>query len=75
MVIAGHGGGYLKYPGIHYQPAPLSGNYSYGNHPGPTSGNTSDVLLSILRAFDPAASYIGETDGAGSGTPLTDILA
>jgi hypothetical protein len=75
MLIAGHGSGYLKYPGIHYQPAPLSGNYSYGNHPGPTSGNTSDVLLSILRAFDPAASFIGEQNGAGSGTPLTDILA
>jgi hypothetical protein len=75
MIIAGHGSGYLKYPGIHYQPEPLSGNYSYGNHPGPTSGNTSDVLLSILRAFDPAASFIGETNGAGSGTPLTDILA
>lgn len=75
MVIAGHGSGYLKYPGIHYQPAPLSGNYSYGNHPGPSSGNTSDVLLSILKAFDPAATWIGEQNGAGSGTPLTDILA
>jgi hypothetical protein len=75
MLIAGHGSGYLKYPGIHYQPAPLSGNYSYGNHPGPSSGNTSDVLLSILRAFDPAATFIGEQNGAGSGTPLTDILA
>jgi hypothetical protein len=75
MLIAGHGSGYLKYPGIHYQPAPLSSNYAYGNHPTPTSGNTSDVLLSILRAFDPAASYIGEQNGAGSGTALTDILA
>jgi hypothetical protein len=75
MLIAGHGSGYLKYPGIHYQPAPLSGNYSYGSHPGPSSGNTSDVLLSILRAFDPAASFIGEQNGAGSGTALTDILA
>jgi hypothetical protein len=75
MLLAGHGSGYLKYPGIHYQPAPLSGNYSYGTHPGPSSGNCSDVLLSILRAFDPAASFIGEQNGAGSGTALTDILA
>jgi hypothetical protein len=75
MVIAGHGSGHLKYPGIHYQPEPLSGNYSYGNQPGPSSGNTADVLLSILQAFDPAASQIGEQGGAGSSTPLTEILA
>jgi hypothetical protein len=80
MVIAGHGSGYLKYPGIHYQPAPLSNNYNYGNWPTPSSGNTSDVLLSILQAFDPNATWIGEQPdnfgaGAGSGTPLVDILA
>jgi hypothetical protein len=80
MILAGHGGGHLKYPGVHYQPAPLSGNYSYGNHPGPSSGNTTDVLLSILQGFDPEASWVGEQpdgqgDGAGSGTPLLDIMA
>lgn len=80
MVIAGHGGGYLKYPGIHYQPAPLAGNYNYGSWPTPSSGNTSDVLLSILHGFDPNATWIGEEpdnfgNGAGSGTPLPDILA
>lgn len=76
MLIAGSGGGYLKYPGIHYQPMPL-GNYSYGSWPGNSSGNCSDVLLSILQAFDPSATWIGEddNDGAGSGTPLTDIIA
>jgi hypothetical protein len=77
MVIAGHGGGYLKYPGIHYQPAPLAADYEYGSHPGPTSGNTSDVLLALLRAFDSSAAWIGEEDegGAGSGTALGEILA
>ncbi len=79
MVIAGHGRGYLKNPGIHYQTAPL-GNYSYGSWPTPSSGNTSDVLLSILKAFDENAAWIGEEpdnfgNGAGSGTPLPDILA
>ncbi|PRP89885.1 hypothetical protein ENSA5_69910 [Enhygromyxa salina] len=80
MILAGAGGGYLKYPGIHYQPEPLSGNYSHGSHPGPTSGNTTDVLMSIMRAFDDSVSWIGEQpndqgEGAGSGTPLTEILA
>lgn len=75
MLIAGHGGGYLKHPGIHYQPEPLSGNYNYGSHPGPSSGNTSDVLLALLHAFDPSATRVGEQDGAGSSTPLTEILA
>lgn len=80
IVLAGHGGGYLKYPGIHYQPAPLSPNYKYGSWPTPSSGNTSDVLLSVLRGFNPSAQWIGEQpnnqgQGAGSGTPLAEILA
>lgn len=87
MIVAGHGGGHLQYPGVHYQPEPLSGNYSYGTHPGPSSGNTSDVLLSILQGFDPDASWVGEQpddqpddqpdeqgDGAGSGTALLEIM-
>ncbi|NVB43064.1 DUF1552 domain-containing protein [Pseudenhygromyxa sp. WMMC2535] len=77
MLIAGHGRGHLKHPGIHYQPEPLSDSYSYGSQPGPSSGNTSDVLLALLQGFDPDAAWIGEEDegGAGSGTPLTDIMA
>lgn len=80
ILLAGHGRGYLKHPGIHFQPAALSNNYSHGQWPGPSSGNTSDVLLAILQRFDPAATWIGEEpgqfgDGAGSGTPLLDILA
>lgn len=80
ILLAGHGRGYLKYPGIHYQPQALSNLYDYGEWPGPSSGNTSDVLLAILQRFDPSATWIGEEpgqfgDGAGSGTPLPDILA
>ncbi len=80
MLLAGHGGGYLEYPGVHYQPAPLANNYNYGSWPGPSSGNTSDVLLAILKGFDEGATWIGEEpdnqgEGAGSGTPLTEILA
>jgi hypothetical protein len=80
MVIAGHGGGYLKYPGVHVQPAPLSNNYNYGSWPTPSSGNISDVLLAILQGFNPSATWIGEAldgqgNGAGSGTPLSAIVA
>ncbi|MFV8755529.1 DUF1552 domain-containing protein [Nannocystaceae bacterium ST9] len=75
ILLAGHGRGHLKYPGVHYQPAALSGNYDYGSWPSPSSGNTSDVLLSILQGFDPSANWVGEDNGAGSGTPLAQILA
>lgn len=80
MLIAGHGRGYLKSPGVHYQPAPLNPNYNYGSWPTPSSGNTSDVLLALLQNWDPDATWIGEEldqfgEGAGSGTPLTEILA
>jgi len=78
ILLAGHGRGYLKNPGIHHQPMPLSNSYSYGEWPGPSSGNTSDVLLAILQRFDPNATWVGEAPGgnsAGSGTPLLEILA
>lgn len=75
ILLAGHGRGYLKYPGHHYQPLPLNPSYDYGEWPSPSSGNTSDVLLAILQRFDPAATWIGEQDGAGSGSPLSAILA
>lgn len=70
IILAGHGRNYLRYPGIHYQATPWNGNDSNPN----AAGNTSDVLLACLQAFDPTATSIG--GGAPqSDTPLTDILA
>lgn len=71
IILAGSGRGYLVNPGIHYQavasPDPNAGNAA-------STGNMSDVLLSLLRAFDPAAASVG--GGAPmSNTPLTEILA
>lgn len=71
IILAGNGRGYLVSPGIHYQAVP-SADPNGGN--AATSGNMSDVLLSLLQAFDPAATSVG--GGAPmSNTPLTEILA
>ena len=59
MIVAGRGGGYLKPQSVHYA--------SQG-------GNPSDVLLTMLRRFDPAAPSVG-ADQPMSTTPFTDILA
>lgn len=70
IILAGHGRGYLQYPGIHYQTEPFNDN---DNNPN-SSGNMSDVLLTCLQAFDPEASSIG--GGAPmSNTPLEDVKA
>ena len=60
MIIAGKGGGSLKYPGIH--------------HHSSSGQNPSDALLSILQAFDPAATSVGG-GACASSTPLTAIKA
>lgn len=71
IILAGTGRGYLVNPGIHYQAIP-SNSPNEGN--AATTGNMSDVLLSLLQAFDPAATSVG--GGAPmSNTPLTEILA
>ncbi len=59
MIVAGKGGGYLKYPGIHYAS---------------NGGNPTDVLLAVLRNFDAAAPSVG-AGAPMSTTPLADILA
>jgi hypothetical protein len=71
IILAGHGRGHLVHPGIHYQTQPWNGaNGSSIN----ASGNTSDVLLACLRAFDPDAPSVG--GGAPMSTsPLTEIMA
>lgn len=62
IIIAGHGREKLIYPGIHYQATPPPGS----------AGNTSDVLLTVLQAFDPTATEIGAGDPMST-TPLDDI--
>ena len=70
IMLAGTGRGYLKHPGIHYQATSWNGNHNNPNG----AGNMSDVLLTCLQAFDPAADSVG--GGAPmSNTPLTDVLA
>jgi hypothetical protein len=72
IILAGHGRGYLVNPGIHYQATGWDGQH---NNPS-ASGNMSDVLLTCLQAFDPAATDVGTpSDTAYSNTPLTDVLA
>lgn len=60
MIVAGGGGGALVHPGIHY--ASKSGE------------NPSDVLLSLLRVYDPGATEVGSEE-PGSKTPFEPILA
>ncbi|MEZ4296745.1 MAG: DUF1552 domain-containing protein [Polyangiaceae bacterium] len=67
MIVAGKGGGYLKYPGIHYASA---------------GGNPSDVLLTVLQAFNPAATSVGQlvpgpnsNKAPGSTSPFLEIKA
>lgn len=60
ILVAGKAGGYLKFPGIHYRST--------------ASDNTSDVLLTCLRAVDANVSSVGG-DGGMSSTPCTGIMA
>ena len=55
IILAGHGRNYLAHPGIHYQAAPWNGDQNGPNG----AGNTSDALLTCLKAFNPAAATIG----------------
>jgi hypothetical protein len=60
MLIAGGGGGKLVHPGIHYH--------------SPNGQNPTDVLLSLLQMFDPAATSVGG-GVTMSTTPLAAIKA
>lgn len=60
MVIAGKAGGFLKYPGVH--------------HRGSSDDNTSDVLLTLMRAVDAGISEVGAAQGY-SNTPCAPIEA
>jgi hypothetical protein len=70
IIIAGHGRGYLKHPGIHYQAvAPL-----YAGDDSTSAGNTTDILLTLAQCFDPDHPSIG-AGAPMSDTPLSDIVA
>ncbi len=58
-IVAGRGGGALKYPGVHYQS---------------NQENVSDMLLACLKAVAPQATSVGGDNGY-SDTPLSGILA
>jgi hypothetical protein len=58
-IVAGKGGGVLKYPGIHYR--------------SPSSENASDILLSVLRTVCPEATEVGGTLGY-SNTAVSAIM-
>ncbi len=59
-IVAGKGGGALKYPGVHYR--------------SPNSENASNILLSTLQTVCPEASEVGGTLGY-SNTPVSQIMA
>jgi hypothetical protein len=59
ILVAGRGGGFLKYPGIHFR----------GN-----GQNTSDVLLSAMQAAGTGVTSVGAGVTASS-SPCTGIHA
>ncbi len=70
IIIGGHGRGYLRSPGIHYQAiAPTTPGDDFTSE-----GNTSDVLLTLLQAFDPEAQSVGAGEPMST-TPLVELLA
>lgn len=60
MVIAGRGGSVLKHPGVHIR--------------GTSANNTSDVLLTLLRAAGTGVTEVGAAQGRST-TPCTAIEA
>jgi len=76
VILIGSGGGHLKTPGVHVQATPNSQSDPDGyNTPYmPTAGNTSDILLTCLRAFDPEAESIGGGEAMSTDT-VDEIMA
>lgn len=60
VVLAGRAGGFMKYPGVH--------------HRGNLQDNTSDVLLTVLRAIGTNKTEVGQAQGY-SNTPCRPIEA
>lgn len=76
VLLFGTGGGYLQYPGVHVQGVANDPDDPNGVETPdlPSAGNTSDIALACLQAFDPAASTFGG-GAALSTSALSDILA
>lgn len=56
VVLVGHGRNKLVYPGVHVQATPKSGDeYSLA-----AGKNTSDILFTALKAYDPTATSVGD---------------
>lgn len=70
IVIGGHGRGYLRNPGIHYQAVPRQSPTDDQT----SAGSTTDILLALARCFDPSHPSIGSGPPM-SNTPLSAIVA
>ena len=70
LIIGGHGRNHLKYPGVHYQATPRQNP----DDDQTAEGNTTDVLLTIARAFDPGIASIGGGPMIST-SPLDAIMA
>lgn len=70
IILAGHGRGYLKNPGVHYQATPWNNNFENPN----AAGTTSAALLTCLKAFDPSADSIGGGPGQTSSV-ISEVIA
>lgn len=72
IILGGHGRHALRYPGIHYQAAsPPAGTRNAGDSVN-AAGSTSDVLLTVLKAFDPTATSVGDSE-VGSTTRINAL--
>ena len=60
VIVAGGGGGALRTPSVHYR--------------SPNEENTSDILMSVLQAFDPTATEVGAAAGYST-TPVSAIMS
>lgn len=56
VILVGHGRNKLVYPGVHVQATPLLGTeYKLA-----AAKNTSDILYTAVKAYDPSATSVGE---------------
>jgi hypothetical protein len=70
IILAGHGRNHLVHPGIHYQATPFDNN---DNNPS-AAGNTSDALLTCLKAYDPTATSVGGGVAQAGTNVINEVL-